>query len=56
LLTEILNQVVTQHSTTTTTTTTTTTVLRLSRFCLGQPRWASTRWNIHPLTPILVTQ
>jgi len=26
-----------------------TTVLRLSGFCPGQPRWASTRRNIHPL-------
>ena len=29
-------------------------VLRLSGFCLGQPGWASTRRNIHPLTPIMV--
>jgi len=27
-----------------------TTVLLLSGFCLGQPGWASTRRNIHPLT------
>jgi len=38
----------------TTTTTTNTTILRLSGFCLGQPGWASTRRNIHPLTPIVV--
>ena len=37
-----------------TTTTTTTTVLRLFGFCPGQPGWASTRRNIHPLTPIVV--
>jgi len=35
-------------------TTTTTTILRLSGFCLGQPRWAGARRNIHPLTPIVV--
>ena len=34
--------------------TTTTTVLRLSGFCLGQPGWAGTRRNVHPLTPIVV--
>ena len=43
-----------QLHTATTTTTTITTVLRLSGFCSGQPRWASTRRNIHPLTPIVV--
>jgi len=32
----------------------TTIVLRLSGFYLGQPGWASTRRNIHPLTPIMV--
>jgi len=26
----------------------------LSRFCLGQPGWAGSRRNIHPLTPIVV--
>jgi len=31
-----------------------TTVLRLFGFCPGQPRWAGTRRNIHPLTPIVV--
>ena len=31
-----------------------TTVLRLCGFCSGQPRWAGTRRNIHPLTLILV--
>jgi len=31
-----------------------TTVLWLYGFCLGQPGWASTRRNIHPLTPIMV--
>ena len=30
-----------------------TTVLRLSQFWLGQPGWAGTRRNIHPLTPIV---
>jgi len=25
-----------------------------SGFCSGQPRWASTKRNIHPLTPIVV--
>jgi len=30
------------------------TILRLSGFCLWQPGWASTRRNIHPLTPIVV--
>ena len=29
-----------------------TTVLRLYRFCLGQPGWAGTRRNIHSLTSI----
>jgi len=32
----------------------TTTVLWLSGFCPVQPRWAGTRRNIHPLTPILI--
>ena len=31
-----------------------TTVLQLSGFCPGQPGWAATRRNIHPLTPIMV--
>jgi len=31
-----------------------TTVLRLYGFCLGQLGWASTRRNIHQLTPIMV--
>ena len=31
-----------------------TTVLRLFGFCLGQPGWAGTRRNIHPLTLIVV--
>ena len=31
-----------------------TTVLRLCGFCPGQPGWAGTRRNIHPLTPIVV--
>jgi len=31
-----------------------TTVLWLSGFCLGQPGWAGTKRNIHPLTPIVV--
>jgi len=31
-----------------------TSVLRLCWFCPGQPGWASTRRNIHPLTPIVV--
>jgi len=31
-----------------------TTVLQLSEFSPGQPGWASTRINIHPLTPIMV--
>jgi len=31
-----------------------TTVLRLFGFCPGQPGWAGTRRNIHPLTPIVV--
>jgi len=39
---------------TSTTTTTTTTILWLSGFCSGQPGWAGTRRNIHPLTPTLV--
>jgi len=30
------------------------TILRLSALCPGQPGWASTRRNIHPLTPIVV--
>jgi len=30
-----------------------TTVLRLSGFCLEQPRWAHNRRNIQPLTPIV---
>jgi len=30
------------------------TLLQLFGFCLGQPRWAGTRRNIHPLTPIVV--
>ena len=33
---------------------TTTTILRLSGLCPGQPAWAGTRRNIHPLTPIVV--
>jgi len=33
---------------------TTTTILRLPGLCLGQPGWASTRKNIHSLTPIVV--
>ena len=37
-----------------TTTTTTTAILRLLGFCLGQTGWASTRRNIHLLTPIVV--
>jgi len=37
-----------------TTTTTTTTILWLSGLCPGQPGWAGTRRNIHPLTPIVV--
>ena len=36
-------------------TTTTTTILWLSGFCPGQPTWACTRRNIHPLTPIVVS-
>ena len=39
---------------TTTTTTTTTAVLQLSGFCPRLPEWASTKKNIHPLTPILI--
>jgi len=35
-------------------TTTTTTISRLFGLCPGQPGWASTRRNIHPLTPIVV--
>jgi len=31
-----------------------TTILRLYGFCPGQPVWACTRRNIHPLTPIVV--
>jgi len=31
-----------------------TTILWLYGFCPGQPRWAVTRRNIYPLTPILV--
>jgi len=31
-----------------------TTILRLFGFCPGQPGWASTRRNIHPLTLIVV--
>ena len=31
-----------------------TTILRLSRFCPGQPMWASTRRNIQQVTPIMV--
>jgi len=31
-----------------------TTVLQLCGFCLGQPGWAGTRRNIHPLTCIVV--
>ena len=31
------------------------TLLQLSRFCPGLSGWASTRRNIHPLTPILIT-
>jgi len=31
-----------------------TTILWLYEFCLGQPGWAGTRRNIHPLTPIVV--
>jgi len=30
------------------------TILRLSGFCPGQPGWAGTRRNIHPLTSIMV--
>jgi len=30
-----------------------TTVLRLFGFCPGQPGWAGTRRNMHPLTPIV---
>ena len=36
------------------TTTTTRTILLLSGFSPGQPGWAGTRRNIHPLTPIVV--
>jgi len=32
----------------------TTVILHHSRFCLGQPEWAHTRRNIHPLTPVMV--
>ena len=31
-----------------------TTILRLYELCLGQPGWAGTKRNIHPLTPIVV--
>jgi len=31
-----------------------TTILRFSGFCPGQPGWAGTKRNIHPLTPIMV--
>jgi len=31
-----------------------TAILRLYRFCPGQPRWDGTRRNIHPLTSIIV--
>jgi len=31
-----------------------TAVVRVCGFCLGQPGWAGTRRNIHPLTPIVV--
>jgi len=31
-----------------------TTILQLSGFCPGQPGWAGTRRNIHPLTPVMV--
>jgi len=31
-----------------------TAILRLSGFCPGQPGWASTRRNIHSLTPVVV--
>jgi len=31
-----------------------TTILPLYRFCPGQPGWAATSRNIHPLTPIVV--
>jgi len=31
-----------------------TTILWLCGFCPGKPRWAGTRRNIHPLTPIVV--
>ena len=34
--------------------TTTTTILWFSGLCLGQPGWAGTSINIHPLTPIVV--
>jgi len=30
------------------------TILQLSEFCPGQPKWAGTRRNIHPLSPIVV--
>jgi len=31
-----------------------TTVLQLYGFCPGEPGWATTRRNIHPVTPIMV--
>jgi len=43
-----------KHACTHARTRTHTNVLRLSGFCLGQPRWAGTRRNIHSLTPITV--
>jgi len=42
------------HTHTHTHTHTQTYILWLSGFCLGQPGWAGTRRNIHPLTPIMV--
>jgi len=36
------------------TTTTTSTTSTITTLCLGLPGWASTRRNIHPLTPILI--
>jgi len=51
---ELLGELCPLDWATTTTTTTTTTILWLSGFCLGQPEWASTRRNVHSLTPILV--
>ena len=35
---------------------TTTIILQLSWFCTEQPGWASTKRNIHPLTPILIVK